>query len=197
MECQNLLSNHLYSENDESIYEEINLDSELIKEDYGHNFKRIILNVGGLKHEVLMKTLDRFPNSRLGRLKHANTTHKLVQICDDFYENEYFFDRNPDSFTQILNFYRTGKLHLKDNICVLSFQEDLKYWEISDLNIEICCQQKYYQKKEEISEEIRKEEKILKLINEVDEFKNCCPTLRKKVWNLMENPQSSKVAYVS
>ena len=171
----------------DSIYEEINFDFNIIKEDYQNSFNRVIINVGGVRHEVLTKTLDKYPNSRLGKLRGANTTEKLLQLCDDFNENEYFFDRNPDSFTCILNFYRTGKLHLKDNICVLSFQEDLNYWEISNLNIDICCQNKYYQKKDEISEEVRKEEKILKMIATEDEFINCCPAFRKKLWNLIVN----------
>ena len=192
----NVIHNKIEEENRNSLLLE---HQNLLKihEDKMQSTDRLILNVGGVKHELLLKTLDQVPNSRLGRLKNANTTQKVLQICDGFHENEYFFERNPDSFTNILNFYRTGKLHLKDNICVLSFQEDLKYWEIPDLNIEICCQQKYYQKKEEIMEEIRKEEKVLKLITEVDAFKTCFPSLRKKVWNLMENPQSSNIAYVS
>jgi hypothetical protein len=171
----------------DSIYEEINFDYDIIQENYRNNLNRIILNVGGIKHEVLANTLKKYPNSRLGKLLNANTTQKLLQICDGFYENEYYFDRNPDSFTSILNFYRTGKLHLKDNICILSFQDDLKYWDLSDLDIEVCCQQKYYQKKDQISEEILREENILKMITIKDEFGTCCHGLRKNIWNLMVN----------
>ena len=84
----------------------------------------LIVNVGGVKHHILTKTLDRVPNSRLWRLKNAETLQEKLKFCDQYFDfNEYFFDRNPDSFTNILDFYRTGKLHLKDNICVLSFQE--------------------------------------------------------------------------
>ena len=36
--------------------------------------------------------------------------------------------------------YRTGKLHVVDEMCVMAFADDLDYWGIEDLHLEHCCQ---------------------------------------------------------
>ena len=77
--------------------------------------------------------LEQLPESRLGRLCGANTHAAIMDLCTDYsiLDNEYFFDRHPRSFNTILNFYRTGKLHVADEMCVLAFHDDLHYWGIS------------------------------------------------------------------
>ena len=54
----------------------------------------------------------------------------------------------------MLNFYRTGKLHVTDEMCVLAFkvnhgmvrhtmpQEDLEFWGIPEFLMESCCGEK-------------------------------------------------------
>lgn len=102
--------------------------------------KRVTLNVGGVRHEVMWKVLENIPRSRLGYLAKNGTTHDaIMELCDAYslVDNEYFFDRHPRSFNSILNFYRTGSLHVVDEMCVMAFSDDLEYWKIGK-NVKLC-----------------------------------------------------------
>lgn len=171
---------------------------DIIEDGEKFDNKRVIINVGGVRHELMWKTLEKIPNSRLGKIRYAQNLQEIKDLCDDLNikNNELFFDRHSATFSTVINFYRTGKLHLLDEGCIMAFRDDLVYWGIDECYFESCCHLRYHNRKEMIQEEIRKEEDALKDNVLEENFENCCPTIRKLVWDLMENPQTSKAARV-
>jgi hypothetical protein len=129
---------------------------------------------------------------------HPMPHDEVIHLCDDYdlSSGEYFFDRHPRSFTSIINFYRTGKLHLVDDICVISFHDELIYWGIDEYYLELCCQNRYHQRKDHVLEEMRKELELLKVEKEETTGPRWCGNSRRKIWDLVEHPHTSKAARV-
>nr|AWJ68238.1 putative potassium voltage-gated channel Shab subfamily 4 [Hirudo verbana] len=176
------------------------------------------LNVGGEKYRIPWSLLSKYPRTRLGRLELADTHDDLRQLCDDyglttstFVEDEgpeesgvriaetpeFFFDRHPRAFAAVLSFYRTGKLQFIGELCVLSFCDDLEYWGLDELYLESCCQHVYHRCKEQVYDEMHKEQQSL-AVSDPEVFIGSGRTLRwrQKLWDLLEKPQTSKAARV-
>ncbi|KAL9951739.1 hypothetical protein ACROYT_G044463 [Oculina patagonica] len=99
---------------------------------------RIVINVGGKRHETYASTLQTIPDTRLAWLAGSS-------IKGDNLKQEYFFDRNPKIFGIILNYYRTGQLHAPRDFCGPLFQEELAFWGIEEKEMEACCWPYYTQ----------------------------------------------------
>ncbi|XP_069085651.1 voltage-gated potassium channel KCNC2 isoform X1 [Pleurodeles waltl] len=119
--------------------------------------ERIILNVGGTRHETYRNTLKTLPGTRLALLaseaqsESGDTEQQLVPACFDPpsppspRSNEFFFDRHPGVFAYVLNYYRTGKLHCPADVCGPLFEEELAFWGIDETDVEPCCWMTYRQ----------------------------------------------------
>ena len=70
----------------------------------------VVLNVGGCKHETLRQTLQKCQGSLLSDLNELSPYYRTDK-------DEYFFDRPPNIFGAILNYYRTGELHIPTEVC--------------------------------------------------------------------------------
>ncbi|XP_054465174.1 potassium voltage-gated channel subfamily D member 3-like isoform X1 [Anoplopoma fimbria] len=142
----------------------------------------IILNVSGRRFETWRNTLDRYPDTLLGSSE------------KEFFYNEetkeYFFDRDPDVFRSVLNFYRTGKLHFPRYECISSYDEELAFFGIISEIIGDCCYEEYKDRKRENAERLmddQEDNKDAKLPN---------MTCRETMWRAFENPHTSTMALV-
>lgn len=160
--------------------------------------RRVTLNVGGTRNEILCSTLVRLPQSRLGQLVRCNTNDSIMKLCDEYspIDNEYFFDRHPQSIGAVLNFYRTGKLHFSDDMCVLAFSDDLEYWGIADWHLETCCRNKYYLRRDQVADEMQKEVHDLRERDDNEFGNGKYAKLQKVIWNTLEKPSTNLMAKV-
>ncbi|KAK0403850.1 hypothetical protein QR680_017157 [Steinernema hermaphroditum] len=169
--------------------------------------ERIVLNVGGVRHETYQATLKKIPATRLSRL-----TPALANF--DPLLNEYFFDRHPGVFGQILNYYRTGKLHYPTDVCGPLFEEELEYWGLDANQVEPCCWMTYTQHRDtqdtlavldrldmdsnkEDDPKLREEDVMKKFGWEEDYFRGDVTAWMKykpRIWALFDEPYSSQTA---
>ncbi|XP_069094766.1 A-type voltage-gated potassium channel KCND3 isoform X3 [Pleurodeles waltl] len=143
----------------------------------------IVLNVSGRRFQTWRTTLERYPDTLLG------STEK------DFFFNEetqeYFFDRDPEVFRSILNFYRSGKLHYPRYECISAYDDELAFYGILPEIIGDCCYEEYKDRKRENAERLMDDE-------ENEKNKEAMPSLniRQTMWRAFENPHTSTLALV-
>ncbi|XP_067456495.1 potassium voltage-gated channel subfamily V member 1 [Thunnus thynnus] len=153
-----------------------------------------IINVGGSRYLLSQELLASHPETRLGKLACCSRDSAL-ELCDDadFLENEFFFDRNSQTFQYVMNFYRTGHLHVREELCEISFLQEIEYWGIDEVRISPCCRERYYRHKEQketldVHREFEAED------SDEDFVGAACPAFRRRLWDLLEKPESSRAA---
>lgn len=172
----------------------MNLDAE----------NRVVLNVGGIRHETYKATLKKIPATRLSRLTEALANYDPVL-------NEYFFDRHPGVFAQILNYYRSGKLHYPTDVCGPLFEEELEFWGLDSNQVEPCCWMTYTQHRDtketlavldqlDLDTEKPTDEEIAMKFGMEEEYRagtlSCWQKTKPKMWALFDEPYSSTAAKV-
>ncbi|CAB1346218.1 unnamed protein product [Coregonus sp. 'balchen'] len=176
--------------------------------------ERIILNVGGTRHETYKNTLRTLPGTRLALLASDSDIESVLdqlQQVPGFLEyntrnNEYFFDRHPGVFAYVLNYYRTGKLHCPADVCGPLFEEELSFWGIDETDVEPCCWMTYRQHRDaeealdvfdinvDNGDEDEETGKRLGIEDVIDPNISRWKKWRPVIWNLFEDPYSSRAA---
>ncbi|XP_048408799.1 potassium voltage-gated channel subfamily D member 3 isoform X2 [Stegostoma tigrinum] len=144
----------------------------------------IILNVSGRRFQTWKNTLERFPDTLLGSTEKEFFFHEETK--------EYFFDRDPDIFRNVLNFYRTGKLHYPRHECISAYDEELAFFGIIPEIIGDCCYEEYKDRKRENAERLMDDS------DSENKAEGNLPsrTCRQTMWRAFENPHTSTLALV-
>ena len=129
---------------------------------------RIVLNISGERFETYETTLTRFPNTLLG----ARKKRYEYYCCRG---DEYFFNRNRECFEAILYYYQSrGTLNCPRGVPLKIFENECRFFQLSE---------------KEIMKMKRREGFLL------DDVEVCPqPTIRSKIRDFVENPESSSFA---
>ncbi|CAH8492169.1 unnamed protein product [Heterobilharzia americana] len=144
--------------------------------------QKIIINVSGRRFETRKSTLEKFPDTLLGSDE--------KDYFQDPVSKEYFFDRDPELFRYIMEYYRSERLHLPKDSCVTAYHEELLYFGIMPEIMGDCCYEEYLDKYRE-NRERQQEDK-----EETSDDEQPSTRFRDKLWRAFENPQASTLAVV-
>ncbi|KAJ0036839.1 hypothetical protein NQD34_005516 [Periophthalmus magnuspinnatus] len=178
----------------------------------GEDSDKIIINVGGTRHETYKSTLRTLPGTRLAWLADPDPASTDSDPAPPPPTNsEFFFDRHPGIFAYVLNYYRTGKLHCPADVCGPLFEEELAFWGIDETDVEPCCWMTYRQHRDaeealemfeppdpEDSEEDRDGPRRFGIEDCPDRSRgcgrHCCHSWQRKMWALFDDPYTSRAA---
>ncbi|XP_037706837.1 potassium voltage-gated channel subfamily V member 2 [Choloepus didactylus] len=159
------------------------------------------VNVGGHSYRLDYLELASYPKTRLGRLATSTCRSRQLGLCDDYeaQTDEYFFDRDPAVFQLVYNFYASGVLLVRDELCPRSFLEELGYWGVRLKYTPRCCRICFEERRDELSEQL-KIQRELRAQAQAEETEELFRDMRfygpqrRRLWNLMEKPFSSVAA---
>ncbi|CAD5111689.1 unnamed protein product [Dimorphilus gyrociliatus] len=151
----------------------------------------ISINVGGSRHDTLADTLLNKPGTTLCQLarKHLNGTCR---------KKEYFFDRHPGVFSTVMDYYRSGELHVPLDVCGAVVKRELNYWQVDERLIEPCCWISYssyidnQKTLSDFTQSVAKEQAELDTFNRLAGWRRT----QARIWMLLDHPRSSRWALI-
>ncbi|KAK7486724.1 hypothetical protein BaRGS_00022008 [Batillaria attramentaria] len=133
--------------------------------------QRVIINVSGLRFETQLRTLDRLPNTLLGN------PEKRRNYWDES-RQEFFFDRHRPTFQAVLYYYQSGgRLKRPLEVPMDIFLAELHFYELGGSAIDSFKQNEGY-------------------IVEKPPLQGPQNRTLKKIWTMVEYPESSIMAKV-
>jgi potassium voltage-gated channel Shal-related subfamily D protein len=158
------------------------LPAARIRDDAKRSDEKMRINVSGRVFETWRTTLDKYPDTLLG-------SNEKEFFYDDE-SKEYFFDRDPDLFSHVLNYYRTGRLHYPKHECISAYDEELAFFGIMPEIMGDCCYEDYRDRKRENAERL--------MDDKGSENGELDPAIsfREKMWRAFENPHIGTTALV-
>ncbi|KAK3577886.1 hypothetical protein CHS0354_014559 [Potamilus streckersoni] len=164
-------------------------EGEIDNEYDSHTQDIVTLNVGGVRHETKLSTLQKWPNTRL---------HSIADTAKASGKREFYFDRNPQIFVHILNYYRIGKLHIPSDICGPMAKAEIDYWGLDDKKIEQCCWVNYISYEDTMSmlQKFEMDEEARCKPAYIDDHGSFWARTRPKLWKAFLDPYTSKKAMI-
>lgn len=148
---------------------------------------KVIIDIGGTRFVTKKSTLLTVPNTRLSDLL-------LTENCDKD-SPEFYFDRNPFLFQNILDYYRSGTLHLPQNLCGMAIQAELEFWGLHEAHISSCCWHTFTQSTNAVATQLRIA-KEFSVLSQRHETGLQAQTTKEKVWAFLAYPEWSPMAKV-
>ncbi|CAL8345912.1 unnamed protein product [Merluccius merluccius] len=155
------------------------------------------VNVGGKLFHIPKHLVLRYPKTRIGVLALCNDPAKRMTLCDDYNvkNNEFFFDRDPMFFHYIFHFYCSNVLWVMESLCPINFEEEIKFWGLKMRDSPRCCRILFEEKVDDIKDQLKVNQELIDEIkpHQDDEGykKMFLGSVRRPLWDLMENPYSS------
>ena len=157
--------------------------------DFPDDDKIVTLNVSGRRFQIREYFLSIHPNTLLGG--------KARSLFYDEVKDEFFFDRDSDSFRYIWNFYHSGQLHCPRDDCVQSFLDEVDFFGLDISMLCECCWCETFQAAHERLTK-RREEREASEREAADGVHVLDPnaSLREKAWMTLKEPSFSRLAKI-